>query len=216
MSMLRHVWRTVRKRINENRCRRLPPGGRLHVGCGPVHLDGWINIDVRRYPAVDFVLDVRDGLPFHDLTLIFAEHFIEHLPFWEAQRFLRDCRTALAPDGVLRLSTPNLDWVYRTQYESGDVRDCFLINQSFRSWGHQFLYNAPVLEAVLHDAGFDRVEFVAYGQSARPELRGLERHEQSPDSRELPHVLVVEASGIRTQREELPGAAEFLNSLGAS
>ena len=216
MSMLRHLWRTARKRINENRCRSLPPGGRLHVGCGPVHLDGWINIDVRRYPAVDFVLDVRDGLPFRDLQLIFAEHFIEHLPFWEAQRFLSDCRSALARDGVLRLSTPNLDWVYRTQYESAGVRDCFLLNQSFRSWGHQFLYNAPTLEAVLHDAGFDRVEFVVYGESKRSELRGLERHERSPDSPELPHVLVVEASGITTTRTSMPGAAEFLNSLGAA
>jgi len=216
MSLLRHWWRTARKRINERRCRSLPPGGRLHVGCGPLHLDGWINIDVRRDPAVDFVLDVRDGLPFRNLQFVFAEHFIEHLPFWEAQRFLSDCRQALAPSGVLRLSTPNLDWVYRTQYESPDIRSCFLINQSFRSWGHQFLYNAPTLEAVLRDAGFDRVEFVTYGESTRPELRGLERHERSADSRELPHVLVVEASGVSTSRAELPGAAEFLNSLGGT
>ena len=200
MSILRHLWRTARKRINENRCRRLPPDGRLHVGCGPVHLDGWINIDVRRYPAVDFVLDVRDGLPFRDLQLIFAEHFIEHLPFWEAQRFLADCRKALGPSGVLRMSTPNLDWVYRTHYESGDVRDCFLINQSFRSWGHQFLYNAATLEAVLHDAGFDRVDFVAYGESSRSELRGLERHERSPHANRGSRFRVRQSFSTRSAR----------------
>jgi predicted SAM-dependent methyltransferase len=216
MSMLRHLWRTARKRINESRCRRLPAGGRLHVGCGPVHLDGWINIDVRRYPAVDFILDVRDGLPFHDLRFIFAEHFIEHLPFWEAQRFLSDCRSALAPDGVLRLSTPNLDWVFRSQYESGGVRDCFQLNQAFRGWGHQFLYNAETLAAVLRKAGFDGVEFRAYGESSHRELHGLERHERSADTEELPHVLVVEASGVGASGGELPGADEFLNSLGAS
>jgi len=214
--MLRHLWRTARKRINESRCRGLPAGGRLHVGCGPVHLDGWINIDVRRYPAVDYILDVRDGIPFRDLKFIFAEHFLEHLPFWEAQRFLNDCRAALAADGVLRLSTPNLDWVHRTQYDRADVNDCFRLNQSFRGWGHQFLYNAQTLTAVLRRAGFERVDFVTYGESAHPELHGLERHERSADSPELPHVLVVEASGVTTSHVELPGAEEFLNALGAS
>ncbi|MGZ4778237.1 MAG: class I SAM-dependent methyltransferase [Thermoanaerobaculia bacterium] len=215
--MLRHLWRTARKRINESRCRKLPAGGRLHVGCGPVHLDGWINIDIRRYPAVDYVLDVRDGLPFHALKFIFAEHFIEHLPFWEARKFLSDCRSALAPNGVLRLSTPNLDWVHRTQYEAPDVLHCFQLNQSFRGWSHQFLYNAQTLTAVLRNAGFDRVEFLSYGRSRHPELDGMERHERSPDSPELPHVLIVEASGINTSTtDELPGAFDFLESLGAS
>jgi predicted SAM-dependent methyltransferase len=214
--MLRHLWRTARKRINESRCRKLPAGGRLHVGCGPVHLDDWINIDIRRYPAVDYVLDVRDGLPFRDLKFIFAEHFIEHLPFWEAQRFLSDCRAALASNGVLRLSTPNLDWVYRTQYEAPDVLHCFQLNQAFRGWSHQFLYNAQTLTAVLRKAGFDRVEFTAYGCSAHQELNGLERHERSPDSPALPHVLVIEASGIGSPGGELPGAFDFLESLGAS
>lgn len=215
--MLRHVWRTIRKRVNESRCRRLPPGGKLHVGSGPVHLHGWINIDNRRYDAVDYVLDVRDGLPFRGLRFIFAEHFIEHLPYWESERFLRDCRAALAADGVLRLSTPNLDWVYATQYHGNEVKDCFLLNASFRAWGHQFLYNEATLTALLHHAGFAKVEAKVYGQSEHPELRNLERHERSPDSPELPHVLVIEAGGIGSGREEelSESAAAYLHDLGA-
>ncbi len=216
--MLRHVWRTIRKQVNAWRCRRLPPGGRLHVGCGPVHLDGWINIDNRRYDAVDYVLDVRDGLPFRGLRFIFAEHFIEHLPYWEAERFLRDCRAALAADGVLRLSTPNLDWVYATQYYGNAVNDCFLLNASFRAWGHQFLYNEATLTALLRHAGFANVEPAEYGESAHPELRNLETHERSPDSPELPHVLVMEASGVGGTRDEQlkASAAAYLHDLGAS
>ncbi|HSP16331.1 MAG TPA: hypothetical protein VLV78_16405 [Thermoanaerobaculia bacterium] len=215
--MLRHAWRTLRKKVNAYRCGRLPAGGKLHVGCGPVHLDGWINIDNRRYEAVDYVLDVRDGLPFRGLRFIFAEHFIEHLPYWEAERFLRDCRAALADDGVLRLSTPNLDWVYATQYHGNAVRDCFLLNASFRAWGHQFLYNDATLTALLHHARFARVEARAYGESAHPELRNLEMHQRSPDSPELPHVLVFEASGVAISREEqlIASAAAYLNDLGA-
>lgn len=212
--MIRHWWRTARKRLNEARCRRLPPGGKLHVGCGPVRLPGWINIDNRRYDAADYIIDVRDGLPFHDLAFVFAEHFIEHLPYWLAVQFLRDARKALAPAGILRLSTPNLDWVHRTQYQTGSVQDCFDLNKAFRGWGHQFLWNLTTLTAVLHDAGFDRVDVREYGHSPHPELRGLERHEKSEDAPGLPHVIIVEASGVRAAAATVD-AGDFLNALGA-
>ncbi|HVR41186.1 MAG TPA: hypothetical protein VMU84_18980 [Thermoanaerobaculia bacterium] len=201
-------YRAVRKRATARRCLRLPGGGKLHVGCGPVHLDGWINIDNRRYPAADYLWDVRDGLPFRGLARIFAEHFLEHLPLWEAQRFLTDCRNALADDGALRLSTPNLDWILATH------RGSFELNKAFRGWGHQFLYDAATLTDVLHAAGFSRVEFHAYGESTIPELRGLERHERFADTPELPHVLVIEAHG-HGKASDPEGAREFLNALGA-
>jgi predicted SAM-dependent methyltransferase len=214
---LRHWWRTARKNWSAYRCRRLPPGGKLHVGCGPIHLDGWINIDNRRYEAADYIIDVRDGLPFRDLRFIFAEHFIEHLPYWECERFLRDCRSALAADGILRLSTPNLDWVVATQYNARDIRDCFLLNASFKGWGHQFLFNSATLSALLRRVGFARVEFCAYRESAHTELRGLERHERSPDTLQLPHVLVIEASGFGGEADDAldTSAKEFLQTLGA-
>ncbi len=167
--------------------------------------------------------DVRDGVPFHDLQFIFAEHFIEHLPYWEAYRFLADCRHAMRPGGVLRLSTPNLDWVIQTQYtfdatEGARVQKCFAVNSSFRGWGHQFLYNPETLGELIREAGFAEVRFVEYGRSTHPELRGLERHERSLDTPALPHVLVVEASGALTPipYDALAGATEYLNVLGAS
>jgi predicted SAM-dependent methyltransferase len=177
-------------------------GGKLHVGAGSVVLPGWINVDNRAYPKIDYVLDVTAGLPFRDLDFVFAEHFIEHLPYDAALNFLRRCREALGPDGVIRLSTPNLDWVWRTQYhpdswtsEAEKVRDCFGLNRGFRGWGHQFLYNFATLEATLREAGFGSVKQAEYGESAHAELRNLERHEKYPDSPELPHIIIVEASG---------------------
>src|ERR1041384_7697041 len=116
---------------------------RLHLGCGPNHLDGWINIDNAPYDGVDQVLDVTQGLPFRDVESIFAEHFIEHLDYRAALKLLKECRSVLRDDGVLRLSTPNLDWVWASHYHLGggeqdQVRDCFALNGAFRAWGHQF------------------------------------------------------------------------------
>src|SRR5688572_1785254 len=84
---------------------------KLHLGCGPLALPGWLNIDNEPYAGVDRVLDVTAGLPFEDVQFIFAEHFIEHLSFDASTALMRECRRVLREDGVLRLSTPNLDWV---------------------------------------------------------------------------------------------------------
>ena len=173
---------------------------KLHIGCGPQILKGWINIDNAKYRGVDRILDVTQGLPFEDVSHIFAEHFIEHLPYAAAAALFRECRRVLNDDGVLRLSTPNLDWVWITHYrevmnEQEQLHACFAINRAFRGWGHQFLYNFQTLRATLLDAGFGDVLRREYGESDRHELRGLERHELSPGWGSFSSILIVEASG---------------------
>jgi predicted SAM-dependent methyltransferase len=183
---------------------------RLHIGCGPQRMEGWVNIDNQPYPGVDAVVDVTLGLPFEDVELVFAEHFIEHLSLDDARNFLRECRRVLAADGILRLSTPNLDWVWATHYHRGEwssdehaMSECFSVNRAFRGWGHQFLYNRPTLEALLQNVGFATMTWLKYGESEHDALRGIERHETWQDAPDLPHVLVVEASGIG-ERAPLP------------
>ncbi len=175
---------------------------KLHVGCGTAAIPGWVNIDITGLPGVDLVLDVRAGLPFDGVALIFAEHFIEHLDAEAGLRFLMECRRALDDSGVLRLSTPNLDWVWRHQYHWGAwlndreaVRDCFWMNRAFHGWGHRFLYNRQTLVQALRMAGFSTITEAAYGESRHAELRGLERHERYVDSPETPHVVILEAAG---------------------
>ncbi len=176
----------------------------LHLGCGPLALESWINIDNQPYAGIDFRWDLARGIPFRNARYIFAEHFIEHLSYQQGSDFMRECRAALRDDGILRLSTPNLDWVWKIAYqpaawngEDDALRDCFVVNRAFRGWGHQFLYNLTTLTALLQNAGFETVRALSYGESDTPALRGLERHEQYIDTPDLPHVLVVEASGRR-------------------
>jgi predicted SAM-dependent methyltransferase len=198
------------------------PRTRLHVGCGPQILAGWTNVDNQTYPGVDHVLDVTIGLPFHDVEYVFAEHFIEHLSFDDAFNFMRECRRVLADDGILRLTTPNLDWVMETHYRreswatDGDAIDaCFRTNRAFRGWGHQFLYNRQSLDAALRLAGFASIESCAYGESRHEPLRGIERHETYPDAPSLPHILVLEASGRGTETSASVRAAidEFRSAI---
>ena len=188
---------------------------RLNIGCGNAPLSGWCNIDKDDGPGTDVVLDVRRGLPFQSVNFVFAEHFIEHLSVDEAFSFLKECRRVLNSDGVLRLSTPNLDWVMLSHYAYGRwlsvedaKRDCVATNQAFYAWGHRFLYNRPTLEALLGLAGFARVNEAEYGSSTHEELVGLERHPVSPDWPGLPHVIVLEAHGLGNEVGPLPQSIE--------
>ena len=208
------------------KARREPEEGggekRLHIGAGRESIPGWINIDNQGLAGVDQVLDVRQGLPFADVVSIYAEHFLEHLSLDEGLAFLRECRRVLRPEGALRLSTPNLDWVVLTHYRGPAVPDedakldCIRMNRAFHGWGHQFLYNRATLAAALRSAGFAKTVFRTYGESDRPEMRGLERHETWEDTPDLPHVLIVEASG-QTEPGELDAKElkEFREAIGA-
>jgi predicted SAM-dependent methyltransferase len=195
---LRRVVRGIPSHLRE------PGPKKLHVGSGPLVREGWINIDAYPFPGVDYVLDIRSGLPFEEVSHIYAEHFLEHLDFGTGLEFLAECRRVLRDDGALRLSTPNLDWVWRTQYHPGEwnsgneaVRDCFALNKSFRGWGHRFLYNLDTLTETLHAAGFAEVRACEYGESDDLLLKGIERHPRDDDQEGLRHVLVVEARGRR-------------------
>ena len=195
---------------------------RLHIGCGQQSIPGWINIDNQGLPGVDQVLDVRKGLPFADVECVYAEHFLEHLGLEDGLAFLAECRRVLRPGGILRLSTPNLDWVLLTHYRGPQIaddearEDAFRLNRAFHGWGHQFLYNRATLASALKAAGFAHATFCRYGESDVAALKGLERHETWVDTPELPHVLIVEGSG-EAKAEKIPEnlLREFREAIGS-
>jgi predicted SAM-dependent methyltransferase len=179
-----------------------PPAGqplRLHVGAGRERLAGWINIDIQALPGVDVVADVTRGLRFSGAEAIFAEHFLEHLRLDDALRFLCECHRALAPGAWLRLSTPNLEWVWQTHYRldlpaAEKSRAALRLNRAFHGWRHRFLWNREMLAEALAGCGFTGVRWCRYGESELPLFQGIERHEHYADSASLPHVLIAEAS----------------------
>jgi predicted SAM-dependent methyltransferase len=196
----------------------LQPPTKLHIGAGDKRLQGWINVDLLPLPGVDVVADVTEGLQFSNVEAIFAEHFLEHLRLNKAIDFLVEAHRVLEDGAWMRLSTPNLDWVWVTQYHlhaQPDVKiDCALrLNRGFHAWGHQFLWNRDFLERALLAAGFTEITWCTYGSSPRPFFRGLERHETYDDSPELPHVLIVEARKAEPQPEALTGLRQLTQTV---
>jgi len=52
----------------------------------------------------------------------------------------------------------------------------FIVNNFFRSYGHQFLYDDATLTGILCEAGFTNVRRFAPGESDNPTLAGIESH----------------------------------------
>jgi predicted SAM-dependent methyltransferase len=161
---------------------------RLHLGCGTVRLDGWVNVD--RDGGPDLRLDLRFGLPFPDASVdrIHSEHMVEHLRLADAQLLMKEAFRVLRPGGVMRLGMPDLDTAL-SRYSAGDWRDqpwiqdrafnwidspVAFLNVAFRGWEHQYLYDEGELRLRLGLAGFAQLQRVHSGESSYPDLRGLE------------------------------------------
>jgi predicted SAM-dependent methyltransferase len=179
------------------------PGGtrRIHVGCGPKEiLPDWWNVDIRAFPGIDEVVDATKPWPWSNVDAVFGEHFLEHLPVEDALTFLELAAANLRPGGVLRLSTPSLEWVWATHFALGTgqtdearIADTYRANRAFHGWGHRFLFSKPILERLLLGTGFERLTWHAYGESDEPTLRNLERHGGYQVADGWPSVWIVEA-----------------------
>jgi predicted SAM-dependent methyltransferase len=189
----------------------------LHVGSGRRPLPGWVNVDLLPLPEVDIVLDVTCGLGlFAQVRAIFAEHFLEHLEIEHAITFLIEANEVLGDDGWIRLSTPNLDWVWATQYPDAvtteeRLRAAVHANRSFYGWQHRFIWNRELLQQALAAAGFQDIRWCRYGESSLDFFRGIEQHETYVDREDLPHVLIVEAArGPAVRPDELARLQQLL------
>ncbi len=123
---------------------------------------------------------------------------IEHVPYEAGLRVISEAHRVLQPDGVLRITTPNLD-VIRLLPDSDDpdVQDYIrrynrmfgspaqradeaspvhTINLLMHEFGHIYLYDEGTLREVLTRAGFRQVVRCEPGMSRHAELVGVDRH----------------------------------------
>jgi predicted SAM-dependent methyltransferase len=154
----------------------------VNVGCGDLTKDGWINLDAASPSGGRYYYNAVNPLPFGSGAIehIHAKHFLEHLDYFDACRFIRECFRVLRPGGSFRVVVPDLE-KYISAYHVHDQEffDKFanlggsvaplatrglVCNQMFRMGGaHKFAWDFETLAGTLKNSGFCKVELSKKG-----------------------------------------------------
>ena len=175
---------------------------KLHIGCGPRVLEGWLNTDLSPRTKDVMTLDATEPFPLPSAAFdfVFSEHMLEHVPYAQGKRMLRECFRVMKPGATIRISTPDLaflvslyrrdksrredeylDWSVGTySLEREAPREAMVVNNFFRAWGHQFIYDEASLRASLEDAGFTGSARRRLNESPHAPLRDLENVARLP------------------------------------
>ena len=133
---------------------------RLHLGCGPRYLDGWVNVDRWAPDRKDLAADLL-ALPFRPGTVdeILASHVIEHFTRAGAPLVAAHWASLLKPGGRLAVECPDLEQVCRRFVEADErARQGWWIHvlyglQHHRGEFHLTNFTPASLKALLEGAG---------------------------------------------------------------
>lgn len=188
----------------------------LHIGCGANHLAGWLNTEL--CPRGDEIfLDATRAfpLPDHAFDYVYSEHMIEHIPYPDAVRMMRECHRVLRRGGIVRIVTPDLSFLEtllveplpprlqayveyahaERRIDAPAPRGVYVFNHFMRAWGHQFIYNHQVLADLLASAGFAEITRHELNDSPHDALRGLAKTDRMP-----PGFLAMESMTLEARK----------------
>ena len=207
--VIRNLARRIRHRRTSSRrepveretLRQLPHGTglRIHVGAGPVRLDGWLNTDIGG--SAEYHLDATKPWPLDagSVAYVFSDNMIEHLTLDEARAFLREARAVMAEGAWLRIVTPDPGGVARAYLLDDEAAEAMtarhrragyriehrvdLLRAIYHENGHcaGYLFDEAALRSELEQAGFRVIRRTELGHSPDPVLQGLDKRTEPGD-----------------------------------
>ena len=170
---------------------------KLQLGCGSYPLDGWFNTDgsiSKCFNGVNY-LDVSRpfDIPDESFNYIYSEHLFEHLTYRQGKNMLNECYRILKPGGIIRLSTPNIEFLidlylhpekeinkayieFDSKRTGHPIDPIYAINHFHTDWGHKIIYDPQSLTNVLNECGFKNIVRCKVGESSHESLNDIESH----------------------------------------
>lgn len=164
---------------------------KLHLGCGPIHLPGFVNIDISEHWQPDVLMDytrLDERYEANSAEYIACVHSLEHLE-WDAGvvKALAQMFRVLKPGGVARILVPDFKMVAAKYLAGNDLRSLFGGEHFYqrdypatrflyfcREWQHTVIFDEELLAGLMREAGFV-VRKMPFGVSDIEALRGIDR-----------------------------------------
>jgi predicted SAM-dependent methyltransferase len=157
--------------LSLNHCEEKPPvfakkkgeGLRIHIGCGDINIQGWINVDARPAAHVHLITNSLSLDQFADgcAEEIYLCHILEHFAIDEINHLLELFNRKLAPEGIIRISVPSFDALLKI-YESNSrevssIQTALMGGQDYEYNFHKTIFNENSLRDLLTSAGFQNI-----------------------------------------------------------
>ena len=135
---------------------------KLHLGCGKLNLNTYINIDVLS-DTCDIKLDFTNLTIFNSSNIeeIYISHSLEHFKRREIIPLILEWNRILKIDGVLRISVPDFEKVVKIYLQNKNISELI----GFLSGGQRDMYDIHyvnfdihILEKLLNACGFYNIE----------------------------------------------------------
>ncbi len=156
----------------------LPSPLQLHLGCGSVRLDGYVNVDIEDWAgACDMIASAVELPMFADDSVdrVFNHALLEHIPPWLTLKTLSEWYRILKPGGTIRIEVPDLERIFEDWLVKGTISEETAVNNIFggrkspvKGWSHQdhltgFTYDRLTrFMAQVGFVGFERREHQQY------------------------------------------------------
>ena len=139
-------------------------GLKIHIGSGKINLQGWINIDARKFSHTHIKTNKLDLEEFKNdsIDCIYLCHVLEHFSFNEVNSLLKLFLTKLRKNGILMISVPDFkslsEIYYRSNYDLSSIKNALMGGQDYEYNFHKAVFDKESLKSLLGELGFSSIE----------------------------------------------------------
>lgn len=139
-------------------------GINVHIGAGLINLQGWINLDARKFSHIHIEANDLELRMFSDKTIqqFYLCHVLEHFSYSDAVNILNLLYRKLAPGGRIIISVPDFSKIVDVFRECGNdicvIRDALMGGQNYEYNFHKSMFTKKLLSDYLTAAGYHLVE----------------------------------------------------------
>jgi len=139
--------------------------------------------------------NVLKGLPFPDgsVEVIYSSHTFEHFTYPQSVAVAKECFRVLKPQGILRVAVPDLEKMVQdyladpAPLASHRFVDRLLLHKTWRDLLHPGAHHSQMFDrrsllSMFAEAGFAGAEVSRFGDSAIPDILGIELESRSGES----------------------------------